>query len=82
MRYILVPGACHGGWWYEDAVRALEAAGHHAQGVTLAGLAPDGRPVLRAHGRLRDDEWQAAWDARLVATRARLGEVLRERLAA
>ena len=49
MRYILVPGACHGGWWYEDAVRALEAAGHHAQGVTLAGLAPDGRPAPAAN---------------------------------
>ncbi|MEO9193343.1 MAG: hypothetical protein ABI445_06760, partial [Polyangia bacterium] len=28
--------------------------------------------LLRSHGRLRDDEWQAAWDARLVATRTRL----------
>jgi pimeloyl-ACP methyl ester carboxylesterase len=40
--FVLVPGANHGGWWYEPLVADLEAAGHRATAVTLPGLDPDG----------------------------------------
>ena len=36
--FVLVPGACHGGWWYDPLAAALEADGHSAIAVTLAGL--------------------------------------------
>ncbi len=36
--YILVPGAWHGGWWWQPVVQQLEAAGHRAIPMTLAGL--------------------------------------------
>lgn len=26
--FLLVPGANHGGWWYEPMVKDLERAGH------------------------------------------------------
>lgn len=38
--YVLVPGACHGGWWYEPMVAELRAAGHTVHAVTLTGLGP------------------------------------------
>lgn len=38
--FILVPGAWHGGWWYQPVVDALERAGHRAHAVTLLGLGP------------------------------------------
>lgn len=38
--------------------------------------------ALRRHGRIADAEWQAAWDARLVATRARVAGILATRRAA
>jgi hypothetical protein len=44
-RYILVPGACHGGWWYQPVVDALREAGHEADAITLSGLDPDGPPA-------------------------------------
>lgn len=51
--FVLVPGACHGGWWYEPLVRAIEADGHRADALTLAGLEDEprpGRPItLRTH---------------------------------
>lgn len=40
--FVLVPGACHGGWWYRPLVERLAARGHRAEAVTLAGLDPDG----------------------------------------
>ena len=40
--FVLVPGACHGGWWYRPLVERLTALGHRAEAVTLAGLDPDG----------------------------------------
>lgn len=40
--FVLIPGACHGGWWYEPLVSALRADGHQACALTLAGLGPDG----------------------------------------
>jgi pimeloyl-ACP methyl ester carboxylesterase len=40
VHHVLVPGACHGGWWYDPLVERLRAAGSAATAVTLAGLAP------------------------------------------
>jgi pimeloyl-ACP methyl ester carboxylesterase len=40
--YVLVPGACHGGWWYQPLVEALRDAGHSAHALTLGGLGPEG----------------------------------------
>jgi pimeloyl-ACP methyl ester carboxylesterase len=37
--FVLVPGAWHGGWWYDPVVEALTTLGHRARAVTLAGLA-------------------------------------------
>jgi pimeloyl-ACP methyl ester carboxylesterase len=39
--YVLVPGACHGGWWYDPLVARLAEQGHRAVPVTLRGLAAD-----------------------------------------
>jgi pimeloyl-ACP methyl ester carboxylesterase len=39
--YVLVPGACHGGWWYDPLVERLAEKGHRAEAVTLRGLAVD-----------------------------------------
>lgn len=36
--FVLVPGACHGGWWYDPLTSALEQDGHGAVPITLAGL--------------------------------------------
>jgi pimeloyl-ACP methyl ester carboxylesterase len=36
--FILVPGACHGGWWYEPLARLIERDGHAAVPLTLSGL--------------------------------------------
>lgn len=36
--YVLVPGACHGGWWYQPLMDRLVAAGHSAVAVTPLGL--------------------------------------------
>ena len=52
--FVLVPGACHGGWWYEPLVAALEGNGHQASAVTLAGLGTEdaqlaGRVTLDDH---------------------------------
>ena len=41
--FVLVPGACHGGWWYEPLARRLEQDGHAAVPVTLAGLEDEPR---------------------------------------
>ncbi|WP_020499851.1 alpha/beta fold hydrolase [Sciscionella marina] len=41
-RYVLVPGACHGGWWYDPITTGLRRAGHAADAVTLSGLDPSG----------------------------------------
>lgn len=44
MTYLLVPGAHHGGWWYDPLAEALEAAGHTAVALTPLGLDPDADP--------------------------------------
>lgn len=38
--FILIPGACHGGWWYDSVATALADVGHRALPVTLVGLDP------------------------------------------
>ncbi|MDY7085411.1 MAG: alpha/beta fold hydrolase [Actinomycetota bacterium] len=38
--FVLVPGAWHGGWWYEPLAAGLHKLGHTAECVTLAGLWP------------------------------------------
>ena len=35
---VLVPGACHGAWWYAPAVEALTARGHRVLAVTVPGV--------------------------------------------
>jgi pimeloyl-ACP methyl ester carboxylesterase len=40
--FLLIPGACHGGWWYDPLVAALAGRGHEARAVTLSGLDPAG----------------------------------------
>ena len=40
---MLVPGACHGGWWFDSVVAALESDGHSAVALTLAGLEAEPR---------------------------------------
>jgi pimeloyl-ACP methyl ester carboxylesterase len=41
MDVVLVPGANHGGWWYQPVVERLEALGHRALAMTLDGLDPN-----------------------------------------
>jgi pimeloyl-ACP methyl ester carboxylesterase len=36
--FVLVPGACHGGWWFQPVVDRLTELGHTARAVTLSGL--------------------------------------------
>jgi pimeloyl-ACP methyl ester carboxylesterase len=43
--YVLIPGACHGAWCYDDLVERLRAAGHEVHALTLAGLGADDSPV-------------------------------------
>jgi pimeloyl-ACP methyl ester carboxylesterase len=51
---VLVPGACHGAWWYAPVVDALAARGRRALAVTLPGLCEraaelDGGTNLASH---------------------------------
>ena len=36
--FILVPGLCHGAWWFEPLARRLRSHGHEAHPITLAGV--------------------------------------------
>ncbi|WP_433802057.1 alpha/beta fold hydrolase [Actinomycetospora sp. CA-084318] len=38
MHIVLIPGACHGAWWYAPVVDALATHGHRATALTLPGL--------------------------------------------
>jgi pimeloyl-ACP methyl ester carboxylesterase len=38
MNIVLIPGACHGAWWYAPVVESLTARGHAAHALTLPGL--------------------------------------------
>jgi len=42
-RVVLVPGACHGGWWYAPLAQRLQALGHVAVQVTPGGLEQEPR---------------------------------------
>ncbi|MEW2482564.1 alpha/beta fold hydrolase [Mycobacterium sp. NPDC049093] len=37
--YVLIPGACHGGWCFDDLAAALRADGHRVLTPTLTGVA-------------------------------------------
>jgi pimeloyl-ACP methyl ester carboxylesterase len=37
--YVLVPGACHGAWCFDDLSESLRAQGHRVLAVTLTGIA-------------------------------------------
>jgi len=37
--YVLVPGACHGAWCFDDLVAALRSHGHRVLALTLTGVA-------------------------------------------
>ncbi|GAB2997097.1 alpha/beta hydrolase [Amycolatopsis acidiphila] len=43
--FVLVPGACHGGWWYEPLAEDLRRAGHRAYPLTLTGLGERRHPA-------------------------------------
>lgn len=45
--FVLVPGACHGAWWFEPLARQLRRSGHEAYPVTLTGLG-DRKHLLNA----------------------------------
>lgn len=37
--YVLIPGACHGGWYFDGLAAGLRAAGHRVLAPTLTGVA-------------------------------------------
>ncbi|MGV0744746.1 alpha/beta fold hydrolase [Mycolicibacterium sp. XJ870] len=37
--FVLIPGACHGAWYYDDLAGGLRAAGHRVLAITLTGVA-------------------------------------------
>ena len=37
--YVLIPGACHGAWCFDDLAAALRSQGHRVLGITLTGVA-------------------------------------------
>jgi pimeloyl-ACP methyl ester carboxylesterase len=37
--YVLVPGACHGAWCFDDLAAALRSHGHRVLAITLTGIA-------------------------------------------
>lgn len=37
--YVLIPGACHGGWYFDELAASLRAAGHRVLALTLTGVA-------------------------------------------
>jgi pimeloyl-ACP methyl ester carboxylesterase len=37
--YVLIPGACHGAWCFDDLAAALRAGGHRVVALTLTGVA-------------------------------------------
>ncbi|MEU1788342.1 alpha/beta fold hydrolase [Streptomyces sparsogenes] len=43
--FVLVPGACHGGWCYERIDDQLRRHGHRAHALTLTGFGDHARPM-------------------------------------
>jgi hypothetical protein len=37
--YVLVPGACHGAWCFDDLAGPLRSRGHRVLAITLTGIA-------------------------------------------
>jgi hypothetical protein len=37
--YVLIPGACHGAWCFDDLADALCSRGHRVHALTLTGIA-------------------------------------------
>src|SRR5690348_1175814 len=37
--YVLIPGACHGAWCFDDLADELRSRGHRVHAVTLTGIA-------------------------------------------
>jgi pimeloyl-ACP methyl ester carboxylesterase len=37
--YVLIPGACHGAWCFDDLAAALRRHGHRVLAITLTGIA-------------------------------------------
>jgi pimeloyl-ACP methyl ester carboxylesterase len=37
--YVLIPGACHGAWCFDDLADALRSRGHRVHALTLTGIA-------------------------------------------
>ncbi|MGE2716732.1 alpha/beta fold hydrolase [Mycolicibacterium litorale] len=50
--FVLVPGACHGAWCFDDLVTALRGHGHRALACTLTGV---GERAHLAHGGVNLD---------------------------
>ena len=67
--YLLVPGANHGGWWWDPLVEKLQARGHAAVPITPIGLEPASEPP-RAGTNLDDHVAQAISALRAVPVRA------------
>ena len=40
--FVLIPGACHGAWWYQSTARQLRQLGHDAYALTLTGVGDRG----------------------------------------
>ena len=51
--FVLIHGACHGGWCWEKVVPILQARGHTAHAPDLPGLGKDHTPP--AHVTLADN---------------------------
>ena len=47
MNIVLIPGACHGAWWYAPVVDSLTAWGHGAHALTLPASASEPRRRAR-----------------------------------
>jgi thioesterase domain-containing protein len=67
---VLVPGACHGGWWYQPLAARIEQSDHAARALTLAGLEDEPQLnkliTLRTHIDQVADEIPAGGDVVLV----------------
>ncbi|WP_053924088.1 hypothetical protein [Streptomyces chattanoogensis] len=50
--FTLIPGACHGGWYFEPLAKELRRHGHAAHCVTLSGIGDAGMVVRGAADRV------------------------------
>jgi pimeloyl-ACP methyl ester carboxylesterase len=53
-RYVLVPGAWHGGWAYEAVSDALSSEGHEVQALTLSGLGDEPAKMANLDSHIDD----------------------------